>query len=444
MNKANASADVRGDEVYLLDYLIVLAKHSRMIIYSTLVVSALTLLILLFVPNKYTATARIMPPQQNMTLSAQILDQLGGSALPGMGGAAGLGGMAASLLGLKSPGDLYVGILCGNTVFDRIIEQFKLKEYYQSWYEVLLAKVLPLKGPYIEDIRKELSSQVDIIAGKDGLISVEVTDEDPQLATKMADAFIKELDTLLQGMALREAQSRLAFLEREREKVVGNLVKAEDNLRAFSEQSSVLQIEAQTKGVLEYIATLRATIDAREVQLQVMRQQATPYNYDVIRLETELQGLKAKLKDMEAQEGLNLREGNPLLATSRVPALGLEYLRLYREVKYQETLYELFSKLVEMARLDQVRDAAIINVVDFAAQPEKKSKPKRLLLSLVAGFVTFFLMIFVAFLKEHFQNTARAGDGEEARRLQELGGFIEKWRQDLRYLTSRLRRKKFK
>jgi tyrosine-protein kinase Etk/Wzc len=417
-----------NDEVHLLDYLTVLSKHSRMIVYTTIVVGILTLLILLLIPNKFSSTARIMPPQQNMTLSAQLLDQLGGVALPAnMAG----GGIAANLLGLKSQGDLYVGILGSNNIFDIIIERFDLKKLYKSWFS--------FNDPYIEDIREELNKRSDMTVEKEGLISIEVTDEDPRRAAEMANAFVEALDKVLQDIANQEGVSRLTFLEKERRKSSQNLAEMEEKLRGFLAQSGVLQIEAQTRGALEYIATLRASIDAKEVQIQVMRQQATPLNYDVIRLETELEGLKAKLKEVETQDAQNPGQGNSLISTSRVPALGLEYVRHYREVKYQEALFQLYSKLVELARLDTIRDLTVLQIVDRARLPEKKSKPKRLLLTVLIATATFFLMIFLAFTKEYFGTQAQSDDGLS--RLRQLQANLTFWRHDARRFKHWLRRK---
>ena len=123
-----------------------------------------------------------------------------------------------------------------------------------------------------------------------------MTDKDAQRAAEIANAFIEELDKLLQRLAHQEARERQTFLEKERVQAIHNLTKAEETLRTFSEKNSVLQIDTQTRGAIEYIARLRGEIDAKEVQIQVLRQQATPFNYDVVRLETESKGLKEKLR----------------------------------------------------------------------------------------------------------------------------------------------------
>jgi tyrosine-protein kinase Etk/Wzc len=239
----------------------------------------------------------------------------------------------------------------------------------------------------------------------------------------MANAFADELDKLLQGLATQEARGRLAFLEKERDQANQNLTKAENALRSFSEQHNVIQIDTQTRGVLEYTARLRAEIDAKEVQIQVMRQHATRFNYDMVKLETEVKGLKDKLKMAEKQYDPTCVD-DVCLTTDKVPALGLEYLRLYREVKFQNALYQLYSKVVELARMDMVKDFSVVQVVDQGLPPEERSN-KRLLPALLAGFATGFMMVFFAFILEFWQK-AEANE-ENSRRLRALRNNLQQW-----------------
>jgi len=400
-------------EVHLLDYLIILAKYSRMIIIASAAVTVLTYLILFILPNKYTSTARLLPPQQNLTLSAQLLDSLGARVSPGAGagggGMGGMGGMAASLLGLKSPVDMYVAMMTSETVLDPIIARFHLMKLYKTRYH--------------EDARKALSKNAKITPGKkDGIIVIEVTSTNPKLAAEMANAFIEELDRLLQGLALQEAKGRSTFLEKERLQASQNLTKAEESVRLFSEKNSVLQIDTQTRGAIEYVARLRAEIDTREVSHQVLRQQATPFNYDMVRVETEIKGLKEKLRSAESQ--LENCVSDVCLPTSKAPSLGLEYLRLFREAKFQESLYQLYTRLVEVARLDMVRDVAVVQVLAPAMPPERKSN-KRLFPSMLAGMITFFMMSFVVFGREYMQNVNNRED--DVQRLSVLKDYLRPW-----------------
>lgn len=413
-------------EVNLLDYLIVLAKYSRMIIFVSVVVPVLTYLYLLTVTIQYTAVARIVPPQQNMTLSGQLVEGLAGTMIPGRRALGGLGGFAEGLLGLKSPGDFYVGLLTSDTILDRIIKRFNLREVFKRKYQ--------------EEFRGELKNLVVIRTTKFGLISIEVTYKDPKQAADMANAFLEELSLLLREIASQEATERLAFLEKERQETSANLARAEESLRNFSEKSNVLLIDAQARGMLEYIASLRAAIDAKEIGLQVLRQQATPSNYDVIRLETELKGLREKLQQAESQEVSSATPGNVMIATSKMPGLGLEYLRLFREVKYQDGLYQVYCKLVELARLDHARETVVLQVVDRALPPQRKSRPKRLLITVVVGAFTFLGMIALAFLREHWKTAYQSE--EELERLNRLRAYIQPWRNDARRIISKLKRTK--
>ncbi len=207
-------------------------------------------------------------------------------------------------------------------------------------------------------------------------------------------------------------------------------------MRNFSEKTNVIQIDAQTKGMLQYIASLRATIDAKEVEVKVLQRQAAPANFDLIRLETEVKGLKDKLREAETQMGSCV--GDVCLPTNKVPELGLEYFRLFREAKYQETVYALYCKLAELARLDAARNVATVLFVDRATLPEKKSKPKRLLMALLIGFVTFTFMLFWAFILEFWQRAATQEDQVE--RLEKLRGYFHPWREAPSWLVAKIRR----
>ncbi len=390
---------ITNSDISLVNCIIVLRKYSRMILSVTAAITLLTFIIVLVLPNKYIATAQLLPPQQNYTLSAQLLDTLGGGAIiPGSAGGAGPQSLGASLLGLKSFSDLYLAMLKSQTIYDAIIKRFNLKKVYGE--------------KYIEDARKALSKHVKITTQvKSGIIDIEVTDKSRKRAAEIANAFVEELEKVLHVMARKEASSRLAFLEQEQSKANLNLAKSEDALRDFSEQSKVVQIDAQTRGMIEYLARLRALIDAKEVQIRVLRQGATSNNYDVIRLETELKGLRENLQNVEKQWDRS-KLGDVRLTATKLPSLGMEYFRLYREVKFQEGLNKLYSSLVNLARLDQVRNYTVLQLLDPAIPPERSSN-KLLLPTLTVGVITFFIMIFVSFLREYWLTVISPEDKAE-------------------------------
>jgi len=338
-----------------------------------------------------------------------------------------LGETVGNLLGIRQPGNLYVGIMSGESLENRIIERFDLRKIYRE--------------KFIEEARRMLRQRIKVgIGERDAIIFIEATDVSPQRAADLANAYVEELGKLLNDLGHHEAITRSAFLENERVKVQHSLSQAEESLRTFSENYKVVQIDAQAKGIIDYVANLRATIDAREVELKVLRQKATPMNYDVIRLETEIRGLKEKLNIMESQEPLNPGAGDTLIAASKIPALGKEFLQLYRELKYQEGLYKIISQLTEIARLDMTRDVGIIYVIDKATPPEKKSSPQRLIITFFAVALTFVIMVIMAFFVEYWHNAF--DPGKEPGRYQQLQNYFREWRHDYLRLCDRLRRKR--
>jgi len=384
VNQTNSEAE---ESRHLVDYLMVVAKYRRVIIYTSAAVTILTYLYLVCSPNVYQAATRILPPTQNLTLSASLLDSLGGGVSLGKSAPGGVAGGLSSLLGFRTGADLFVAIMTGDTILNRIIERFDLKKVY--------------KVNLFVAARAKLRRNVKIINKKiEMLISIDVIDTDPQRAAAIANAFVEELDKLMQELSMREAATRLAFFEKERALASTNLIKSEDALRTFSEKKNVVHIDIQTMKMLDYIATLRASIDAKEVQIQVFRKQATASNYDLIRLETELKALKERLQAAETQWDENC-VGDVCLPSSKTPSLGLEYIRLYREVKVQEGLYQLFTKMVEIARLDMAKDINVIQVVDKAVPPERRSNV-RVPQAILAGMATFFMMILVVFSFERW------------------------------------------
>jgi len=405
MDEPKNHTNLDAFKVNPLDYLIILAKYSRMIISVSVAGTILIYLYLFCSPNIYKAKARMLPPQQNLTLSAQILDSLGGRMAPGAGGT---GGMAASFLGLTSPSDLYVTMLTSERVLDRVIGGCQLM------------KLFKIKG--LEDARVALRNNAKISAGKKdgGIIVIETVSKTPKLAAEIANSFVEALDWLLQDLANQEAKGRLAFLEKERLQANQNLAKAEESVRLFSETNSVLQIDTQTKGTIEYVARLRAEIDAKEVQIQVLRYQATPRNSEMIRMEMEIKGLKERLHSAETQ--MENCVSDVCLPTSKAPGLGLEYLRLFREAKFQESLYQLYTKVVEVARLDMARNVTVVQVLAPATPPENRAN-SRLKPSMVAGMLIFLMMIGVAFGLEYMQNN----NEDDVHRLTLLKGYLAPW-----------------
>jgi tyrosine-protein kinase Etk/Wzc len=392
------------DEINLLDYLIVILKRKKLIIGITLGVAAITAIIVFFIITPmYVAETRILPPQTgSSSIALSMLSQTAGVA-----GAQSL----TESLGLKSPSDLYIGMLKSRTVADKIIDRFNLMKLYDADYR--------------EDARKQLLEDV-INAETDSdssIITIDVEDKDPKRAADMANAFVEELKNLTKGLAVTEASQRRLFFEDQLKDTKMALVKAEEEMQGFQEKTGALQVDAQTKAIIDGIAMLRAQIAAKEVQLRVMRTYATAQNPDLQRAEDELKGLKAELGKLEATGGSG---HDPIIPTGRMPEVGTEYARKLRDLKFYEDLYELLTKQYEAAKLDEARDAAVIQVIDKAIPPEKIAKPERILIILIATIAGFFLSIFAAFFAEYKEKASANPENKE--RFETLKKYAIFWR----------------
>ena len=373
-NSKDTSSAAEEDEVSLLDLLIVLAKHKRIVLGVPFVAAVVAAIISLLLPNVYTGTARILPPQQSASAASALLNQLGG-ALGGLAGAAG------GTLGIRNPNDLYVGMLKSRTVADNLISRFELGKVYDE--------------ARLSDTRKRLEKDTTIVAGRDGIITIEVDDRDSKRAAELANAYVDELMKLTKVLAVTEASQRRLFFERQLLQAKDNLTAAEVAARQGLQKGGLAQVDAQGRSMIEVTARLRAQISVKEVQISSMRTFAAEGNPELQRTQQELEALRRELARVEGS--------SPIAAIGKAEASGgsgLDNLGRLRDVKYYEFLYELLAKQFELAKIDEAKDATVIQVMDKAIEPDRKSKPRRGLIILLAAVATFFVSIVAVTIRE--------------------------------------------
>lgn len=366
------------DEISLLDLLQTIVDNLRLLILGPLAVGVAALGISFAIPPTFTATVKFLPPQQQQSAAASMLASLGG-----------LGGLAGAAAGLKNPADQYLAFIKSNSVQDELIGRFKLEERYESKFK--------------EDARKALAANTRASSGKDGLILVQIDDKDPQFAADLANAHVEELQKLLARLAVTEAQQRRAFFEKQLNLVKDKMILAEQALRATGVNSSVLK--SNPSSALAAVAALKAQVTAQEVKIGAMRGYLAETAPDFKQALTELANLRAQLTKQEKDE------------PSAVAGQG-DYVAKFREFKYQETLFELFAKQFEMAKVDESREGAVIQVLDAAQPPERKSKPKKALIAIVATLAAGFALLLFVFVRQALRNASQ--DNESAQKLAAL------------------------
>lgn len=367
----------KDDEIHLLDLFSALGRQRKLIFILPVITTAVAIAAALLISPKYVSTAVIMPPQQQSSGVSAVLGQLGG-----------LAGAASGIGGLKNPNDLYVGVLESRTVADKLIDRFKLKERFDK--------------ETLDETREKLKKVREVASGKDNLISISVIDKDPKFAADLANAYVAELAAVTQQLAFTEASRRRLFFERQLTEAKDNLSKAEVEMRKMQETTGMLQLEGQVKGIIANEAQLQGTIAAKSVQLKGMRSFATANNPEYLRVQEELRGLQEQLAKL--QKGQQ-KEGDVMIPSGKIPEAGIAYVRSLREVKYNETIFELLAKQYELAKIDEAKESSLIQQLDVAVPAEKKSSPKRGLLvlgGLIGGIV---MALVLALLRDFYQRS---------------------------------------
>jgi tyrosine-protein kinase Etk/Wzc len=367
-------------ESHLLDLLIIVSRRKAIVLRTTLASALMAAMVAFVLPNRYTATASILPPQQSPSLAASMIGQLGS-----------LGSMATLAqkdLGLKNPNDLYVGMLRSRTAEDALIRRFDLLRVYRD--------------KTMSEARRDLEDASGIALGKEGFISISVEDRDRSRAPQIANAYVEELRQLTQNLAVTEAGQRRLFFERQLELAKNNLADSEQALKQTEQTTGLIQLDGQAKAIIESVVKLRAVIAAKEVELHAMRLFSTEENPDVRLGEQQLSGMRAQLALLETQSrspgDLEVSAGN--VPAGNVPEAGLQYVRKLRDMKYAETIFELLAKQYEAARLDEARTAAVIQVVDPAIEPDRKSSPPRILIVVIVTLLGLFASVGYVLLAE--------------------------------------------
>lgn len=379
MNENNTADSPEDNEISLLDILQTLAENARLLIFGPLLVGLGALGWAYTITPTFTATTRMLTPQQQSTAAA---------ALAQLGALAGMAGVAA---GIKNSTDMYVGLFKSRTLADRMIDRFKLMDVYEAEYR--------------EDARNALGGVTRASAGKDGLITIEVDDRDPKRAAALANAYVQELSALTGGLAVTEAQQRRLFFEKELARAKENLARAEVALGGAGVSENMLKFNPEAMG--EGVATLKAQAVAKEVQLASMRGYLTTNSPDFRQAQQELAALRAQLTKADQ---------------SRPSGGNADYINRYREFKYNEVLFEQIVRQYELAKIDESREGTVIQVVDVAQPPERKSKPKKAQIAILTTLASGFALLLFVFARRALQKAHQ--DPENAAKLDAIrAGF---------------------
>ena len=328
-------------------------------------------LVAFLIPARYQATVQLMPPDNQTSSSLAML-----AALTAKTGG-GVGAVAGDLLGIKSSGALFVGILRSRTVADRLAERFDLRKLYSLRLE--------------EDARKKLEDNTAVSEDrKSGILSISVTDREPRRAAAMAQAYVDELNQLVAQLSTSSAHRERIFLEERLRAVKLDLDDASRQFSEFASKNSAIDIKEQGRAMLQGAAAVEGELIASESELKGLEEIYTANNVRVRAIRARIAELRRQLGNLgggsappSGQSADSVSSQYPTL--SKLPLLGVTYTDLYRRMQIQEAVYETLTQQYELAKVQEAKETPSVKVLDAASVPQRKSFPPRLLFTLFGG-----------------------------------------------------------
>lgn len=370
------------------------------------------------IPKVYTSQARIMPPEMT-TANPEILAGLAQRAT----GNDALGSLALSLLGEHNSGALFVNLLQSASVSGRLIDRFQLLRVYHKRYRVDAAKVLARRTRISQD-------------KKSGVLTISVQDADPVRARDLAQAYLDELNVVVNRTSRSSAHQERVFIEKRIGEVKSKLSQAQEALSEFSSSHTAVDLKEQARATVESEARTQGELIAAQSELDALKQMYGNDNVRIHTAEARIASLKRELEKMGGSPAplppatqADTDAAPPYLPLRQVPRLAVPYANLYREVQVQETVYNLLTQQYEIARIQEAKDVPVVNVIDPPGIPEKKSFPPRTLLTLALTVVALIFNCSIL-LGRHYWLLLDPGDPRRR--------FAQEIRDALRPLGDRL------
>ncbi len=387
------------DKAGIWEIIGVIVKWRRLLAINFLAAAIITFLVASFLPKWYASRASIFPPEQESSGLGLASSILGG----GLGSM--LSGSRMSLPSFVSLSDLYASILRSQVVAENVIKKNNLLEVYD-----------------IESMEiglKLLAGHRTILVEPEGIISIICEDKDPERAAVLVSSFIEELNRVNSEVRVGRAAATRQFIEERLAQTEKELVAAEEDLRAFQLENKTISLNDQVKALINSLAELKTQLILAEIELGVLKRSFLPTHTQVKQKEAEIAEIKKQIKILEEGSPDETQDSQFSIPFSDAPDLGLELVRLTRRLKIQEAVFELLTQQYEQAKIQEKRDTPTVQVLDLPKVPERKSRPKRASMALIAGMLSFFLTLVAVFGKE-FVDKNKEADTETYHRLENI------------------------
>lgn len=408
--------NIESNKSFFWQFLTIVFKWRRLLLLNSIAAAVITLAVMLFFPNWYTASTSIMPPEQDsggLGLAASLLPS-GLSSL--------LGSSGMTLPGMATPSDLYAAILKSRIVSKAVIEKNDLMTVFKEHID--------------ERAYLELQVRTGIIVEPEGIISLSYSDTDPERAAAVANSFVEELNRVNKENIVSKARAMREFVEVRLAETIRDLTDAEEAYKNFQQIHFAVSLDDQVKAMIGAIAELRGQLVVSEIELGVMKKSLSPTNMRYLEQEYKIEQIKDQLAKLERGDSSQSSLLNhPLKET---PELALDLVRLTRNLKIQETIFELLKQQYEQAKIQELKDTPTIQVLDKAEVPRIKSRPKRVFTAVTGGLACFGLtLLFVMGLE--FYRREKSVNSASYQRIQGITHMVNDDYYWMRNLFSRKR-----
>jgi len=399
----------------LVKYLSVILKWRRLIFWNTVTLTALAIVVSFLLPQRYTAAAQLLPPSDEP-------DIFGLTSLLGGGAGGSLGKLKAGLMGTTSSSDLTVGILGSRTVMQNVAERCSIATYYR------------MREPTPEKLVRKLKDMARFTASNDGIVRIAVEANSRQLAARVANTFVAELDSFLRHSNIGRGRNMRVFIEKRLGQMDTGLAAAGESLRVFQEANKVASVEEETKAAINAYAKLRSELSVQEAEYEAARSRANDDNPYVDNLSRQIAASRDELRKLERGSGSSGFGVGFGVSFEYLPAVAAQFARKYLNFRIQQEAYAALYEQYEYARILEARDAPALTVLDYARPPERRSFPIRSRIVIVVFFFGLAAGCVFAFGAEYF-------DDLRLNKPTEYGGWAQLWAESRR-VGARLRGRK--
>lgn len=376
-------------QVSLADIFYILVKWRKLILINFILFVLISIAVAFLLPKKYTSTATILPPEGEAGSELGFLSML--TDIPVN---------IPSLPGVVTPADEYLAILRSRNVREAVIKKLDLKEYF--------------KVTFMTDALLQLNNISFFDKTEENLVVISVTEKTPEIAQKMVQTFVDELDRVNQETRKTTATYSREFLEKRLQEVENDLQNAAENIRSFQEKNKAISLEEQTKTAIEAAAKLRGEIALTEVELNLLEKSLEPTHSEVINKNFQLEELKKQLDKLETGQGL--KDSEFVIPFSKIPDLGKQYVFLTKDLEVYKAIYTLLTQQYEQAKLQEKKDTPTLKLLDKPNLPDKKSKPQRRLIVMISAILSFLVSIFIIFFLEYL-NKLKTNEPENYKKI---------------------------